>query len=47
MDIGSREIGHLVITFRSADLSTQCTVPIDPRSWRGVLDTTLCDKVCQ
>ena len=19
----------------------------DPRSWRGVLDTTLCDKVCQ
>jgi hypothetical protein len=18
-----------------------------PRSWRGVLDTTLCDKVCQ
>jgi hypothetical protein len=19
----------------------------EPRSWRGVLDTTLCDKVCQ
>jgi hypothetical protein len=19
----------------------------NPRSWRGVLDTTLCDKVCQ
>ena len=20
---------------------------VEPRSWQGVLDTTLCDKVCQ
>jgi hypothetical protein len=27
----------------------QCLSPLkfEPRSWRGVLDTTLCDKVCQ
>ena len=35
--------------------TTTCTIGVyhhlscefDPRSWRGVLDTTLCDKVCQ
>ena len=25
----------------------QCQLSIESRSWRGVLDTTLCDKVCQ
>jgi hypothetical protein len=32
-------------------LCNQCLSPlsceIEPHSWRGVLDTTLCDKVCQ
>jgi len=31
-------------------LCNQCLSPsckFEPRSWRGVLDTTLCDKVCQ
>ena len=32
-------------------LCDQCLSPLKlwvrPRSWRGVLDTTLCDKVCQ
>ena len=23
------------------------TTMLEPRSWRGVLDTALCDKVCQ
>ena len=26
-------------------INTNCK--FKPRSWRGVLDTTLCDKVCQ
>ena len=25
----------------------QCQLSIESRSWRGALDTTLCDKVCQ
>jgi hypothetical protein len=25
----------------------QWSCEFEPRSWRGVLDTTLCDKVCQ
>ena len=32
-------------------LLDQCLSPLkfefEPRTWRGVLDTTLCDKVCQ
>jgi hypothetical protein len=36
-------------------VSTTCAISpyhhysceFEPRSWRGVLDTTLCDKVCQ
>ena len=27
--------------------TTTCTCEFEPRSWRGVLSTTLCDKVCQ
>jgi hypothetical protein len=26
---------------------TTNVVTFEPHSWRGVLDTTLCDKVCQ
>ena len=26
---------------------TTNVVSLEPRLWRGVLDTTLCDKVCQ
>jgi hypothetical protein len=41
---------HMVIGF-----TTICAISayyhksweFEPRSWRGVLDTTLCDKVCQ
>jgi len=29
----------------SAYLHLSCEV--EPRSWRGVLDTTLCDEICQ
>jgi hypothetical protein len=25
----------------------QWSYEFEPRSWRGILDTTLCDKVCQ
>jgi hypothetical protein len=42
--------GRMVVGF----ITTLHSVPItskrcefEPRSWRGVLDTTLCDKVCQ
>jgi hypothetical protein len=27
--------------------SAPITTKVESRSWRGVLDTTLCDKVCQ
>jgi hypothetical protein len=41
---------HMVVGF-----ITTCVISVyhrlscefEPRSWRGVLDTTLCDKVCQ
>ena len=26
---------------------TTKNVELEPRSWRGVLDTTLCDDICQ
>ena len=27
-------------------LKAMSSILFEPRSWRGVLDTTLCDKVC-
>jgi hypothetical protein len=38
---------HMVIglTTTCAIIAYQCE--FEPCSWRGVLDTTLCDKVCQ
>ena len=48
--IVSRTRGTIVVGF-----STTCAISayhhkrceFEPRSWRGVLDTTLCDKACQ
>ena len=37
---GRRSRGHMVAGFTS-------TCEFEPRSWQGVLDTTLCDKVCK
>ena len=45
-----RSCDHKVVRF-----TTTCAInayhhlscKFEPRSWRGVLDTTLCDKVCQ
>jgi hypothetical protein len=31
----------------SCHINLQGSLEFEPRSWRGVLDTTLCDKVCQ
>ena len=36
----------LQLPMQSVPITTKI-VRIVPRSWRGVLDTTLCDKVCQ
>ena len=36
----------LQLNMQSVPITTKI-VRIEPRSWRGVLDTTLCDKVCQ
>jgi hypothetical protein len=33
---------HMVVGF-----TTICAISLKPRSWRGILDTTSCDKVCQ
>jgi hypothetical protein len=34
----------LQLPMQSVHITTN--VQFEPRSWRGVLDTTLCDKVC-
>jgi hypothetical protein len=47
---GRRGFDHMVVGF-----TTTCTIRVyhhysyqfEPRSWRGVLNTTLCDEVCQ
>ena len=36
----------LHIPVQSVPITTN-VVNFEPRSWRGVLNTTLCDKVCQ
>jgi hypothetical protein len=36
----------LQLPVQSVPITTN-VVSSNPRSWRGVLDTTLCDKVCQ
>ena len=36
---------RMVVGFTTAYHHWSCE--FEPRSWRGVLDTTLCDKVCQ
>ena len=36
----------LQLHMQSVPITTKI-VRIESRSWRGVLDTTLCDKVCQ
>ena len=41
---------RMVVGFTTSYASSACPHESDefePRSWRGVLDTTLCDKVCQ
>ena len=38
-------IMDLQLPQQSAPITTSCE--LEPCSWRGVLDTTLCDKVCQ
>jgi hypothetical protein len=36
---------HLQLPVQSVHITTN--VEFEPCSWRGVLDKTLCDKVCQ
>jgi len=39
---------RMVVRFTTTyAISTYHTKVVESRSWRGVLDTTLCDKVCQ
>jgi len=38
-------VGYTTICSISAYHNQRCE--FEPRSWRGVLDTMLCDKVCQ
>jgi len=41
-----RMVGEFTTTYAiSAYYHKRCK--FEPRSWRGVLDTILCDKVCQ
>ena len=41
-----RRRDRMVVGFTTTcAISTYCE--LKPRSWRGVLDTTFCDKVCQ
>jgi hypothetical protein len=48
---GCRGRDRMVIGFIYNYLCNQCLSPLklkfEPRSWRGVLDITLCDKACQ
>ena len=37
----------LQLHMQSVPITTKVVIKFEPRSWRGVLDTTLCDKVCQ
>ena len=37
----------MVVEFKATCAITTKVVNSKPRSWRGVLDTTLCDKVCK
>ena len=42
--------GHMVVEFITTYAISayhHYRYECQPRSWRGVLDTTLCDKVCQ
>ena len=34
-------------TYESVPITTKVASSSPAQSWRGVLDTTLCDKVCQ
>ena len=43
---GCHSHDRMVVGFTTT-CANQCLSPIKLRSWRGVLDTTLCDKVCQ
>jgi hypothetical protein len=37
-----------ILQFLNNVIKTKVLLPaFEPSSWRGVLDTTLCDKVCQ
>ena len=41
---------HIVVRFTTTyaiNAYHHQSCEFEPRSWRGVLDTTLCDKVCQ
>ena len=41
---------HLVVGFTTTCAVSACdhqSCEFEPHSWEGVLDTTLCDKVCQ
>jgi hypothetical protein len=49
-DMGHRRPDHMVIGFTTTYTISayhHLSCEFEPRSWRGVLDTTLCDKVCQ
>jgi hypothetical protein len=37
----------LQLPVQSVHITTKVVSSIEPRSWWGVIDTTLCDKVCQ
>jgi hypothetical protein len=47
---GPREPDRMVVGFTTAcaiSIYHQLSCEFEPRSWRGVLDAILCDKVCQ
>jgi hypothetical protein len=47
MKKGRRGRDRMVVEFKAICAITTKVVNSKPRSWRGVLDTTLCDKVCK
>ena len=48
--MGHHRHDHMVIGFTTTYTISayhHLSCEFEPHSWRGVLDTTLCDKVCQ
>jgi hypothetical protein len=37
----------LQLPMQSVSITTKVVIEFEPRSWRGILDATLCNKVCQ